>query len=244
VRTLISVARYHLVDRTTLVVLPWAALTFAFFVDLVIFAFIPVSHHLALTPGGVRPVAVSAGRDGAGLASVLAVFFAAGILSIGRSLPFALALGLSRRAYYAGTAALATALAVTYGLAITGLQAIERATGGWGVTMHVFQVPYILTGPWYLTWLTASVALGLLFAYGMWTGLVYRRWGLPGLIAFLAGQITVALLAVLATTWAHGWTGVGRFLASLTAAGATGLLAVLAAILLAGGYATIRRATV
>jgi hypothetical protein len=36
-------------------------------------------------------------------------------------------------------------------------------------------VPYILAGPWYLTWLTSSVLLILMFIYGMWFGIVYRR---------------------------------------------------------------------
>jgi hypothetical protein len=46
------------------------------------------------------------------------------------------------------------------------------------------------------------------------------------------------------STWAHAWPAVGRLFTGLTAAGLTGLLAALAVILLAGGYATIRRATV
>jgi hypothetical protein len=32
------------------------------------------------------------------------------------------------------------------------LQLIERATGGWGLRMEFFRVPYLLAGPWYLTW--------------------------------------------------------------------------------------------
>jgi hypothetical protein len=74
-------------------------------------------------------------------------------------------------------------------------------------------------------------------------GIVYRRWNLTGLLAFVAAQVTVLLAAALIITWAHAWPGVGRFFTSLTAAGLTGLLAMLAAALLAGGYATIRRAT-
>jgi hypothetical protein len=64
---------------------------------------------------------------------------------------------LSRRTYYTGTALLALSLAAVYGLALTLLQAIERATGGWGVQMRFFQVSYIFTGRWYLTWATSFV---------------------------------------------------------------------------------------
>jgi hypothetical protein len=135
-------------------------------------------------------------------------------------------------------------MAIADGLALAALQGIERATDGWGAHMHFFQVPYILAGPWYLTWLTSSVALALLFVYGMWFGIVFRRWNLPGLVAFIVAQMGVVLAAVLQVLWANAWSGVGHFFTGLTAAGLTGLLAGLAALLLAGGRATIRRATV
>jgi ABC-type cobalamin/Fe3+-siderophores transport system ATPase subunit len=79
---------------------------------------------------------------------------------------------------------------------------------------------------------------------GMWFGIVYRRWSLVGTLTFIAAQVTVLLAAALVVTWSHGWAGVGHFFTGLTAAGLTGLLAVLAVALLAGGRATIRRATV
>jgi hypothetical protein len=49
---------------------------------------------------------------------------------------------------------------------------------------------------------------------------------------------------VLLITWTHVWAGTGRFFTALSAAGLTGLLAALTAALRAGGYATIRHATV
>jgi hypothetical protein len=72
-------------------------------------------------------------------------------------------------------------------------------------------VPHILNGPWYLTWLTSTVALALMFTWGMWNGIVYRRWNLPGTLAFTAAQVTVLLAATLLITWAGGWPGAGRF---------------------------------
>ncbi len=78
----------------------------------------------------------------------------------------------------------------------------------------------------------------------MWLAIIYRRWNLPGLLAFIAAQ-ALALLAVVAIIgWAHGWHGAGHFFTTLTIGGLTGLLAALAVAMLAGGYATIRRITV
>ena len=240
--TLVKVARYHLVQPFQYLTVAWMFLAFIFAANVVIFALIPVSHHTVLTANGLAS-AENARYTGA-LSSFFIIFLALGVQSIGRSLPFGLALGMSRRSYYLGTALLAVVLAFADGLGLTALQAIERATGGWGVHMNFFRVPYLLNGPWYLTWLTTFVGLALLFVYGMWFGIVYRRWNLLGVLAFIAAQVTVLLAAALVVTWAHGWPGVGSFFTGLTAAGLTGLLAVLAVALLAGGHATIRHATV
>jgi hypothetical protein len=226
--TWVKVARYHLVDRLTFVGLPWAVLGFAFLVDFVIFAIVHSPHH----------------AYAGGLATIFVFSLIYGHQSVVKSLPFGLALGLSRRSYYLGTAFLALAISAAYSLALTVLQAIERATGGWGESLHVFRVPFILNGPWYLTWLTSFVVMTLLFLYGMWSGLVYRRWSVAGVVAFIAGQVVVVLAAALAVTWTGTWANVGHFFTDLSANGLTGVLAALAVALLAGGSLTIRRIAV
>lgn len=228
--TWIKVARYHLVQPVLYVALPWGILTFVFLINLAIVAAIPDS--------GNQPRYVGA------LSCIYIIICIIGALSTVRALPFGLALGASRRSYYIGTALLAIATAVVYGLALTVLNVIEGSTGGWGVNMHFFRVPYLLDGPWYRTWLTSVVGLTLLFVYGMWYGLVYRRWNILGLVAFIAAQLLVLLGAALITVWADAWTSMGHFFTGLTAAGLTGLLAGLTAALLMGGLVTIRRVTI
>ena len=229
--TVVKVARFHLVDRFSYTALPWGVLAFVFAVWLVLVLF-------ASAGGGSRQVHTVA------ILAIYLFFFIVGALSIFRSLPFALALGVGRRSYYAGTALLAVSLAAVYGLALAVLQVIEQASGGWGVGLHFFRVNYILPGPWYLTWLTSFVLLALMFVYGMWFGLVYRRWNLLGLLVFVAGQVIVLVAGVVIATHAHAWPAIGQFFATLSAAGLTGLLTAIAVLLLAGGYATMRRVTV
>jgi hypothetical protein len=241
-KTLVKVARYHLVQPWQYLVVPWGILAFSFLVSLIIYAIVPADHHTVLTAHGA--VSVLNPRYTGASSSFFIYFLVLGIQSIGRSLPFGLALGMSRRTYYTGTALLAVGLSVVNGLMLAIFQVIEQATNGWGVQMSFFRIAFVLIGPWYLTWLSTFVGLTLLFVYGMWFGIVYRRWGALGTIAFIAAQVTVALAAVVIITWAHGWTGVGHFFTGLTAVGLTGLLAVLAAALLAGGHATIRRAAI
>ncbi|MGH3171651.1 MAG: hypothetical protein ACRDN0_38040 [Trebonia sp.] len=242
--SMVKVARYHFAQPFTLAVMPWANMAFVFIVCLIVFATIPVGHHGVLTAHGVVYVPDTSGRWTAAVASLLVTIFAASVQAIGRGMPFALALGASRRVYYAGTALLGTGLAFVSAAALTALQAIEQATDGWGVHMGFFRVPYILDGPWYATWLTSFVALTLAFVYGMWHGIVFRRWGLFGTVVFIATQVLVALAGVLAVTWTHAWPSVGSFFTGLTALGLTGVLALFAVALLTGGHITVRRATV
>lgn len=227
--TWIKVARFQLADRVSYTALPWAVMAFVFAVWVVLAA-TARSYHTQIPTGG--------------LGVIYLFFLIAGALSIFRSLPFAFALGIGRRSYYAGTVLLAVSLAAVYGLALAVLQVIEQASDGWGVRLHFFRVAYILPGPWYLTWLTSFVGLTLLFACGMWLGLIYRRWNLVGLLAFLAAMAIVVVVGVVITSNENAWTAIGHFFTSLGAAGLTGLFAALAALLLAGGYTTMRRVTV
>jgi hypothetical protein len=228
--SVVPVVRYLLLDRFTYLVLPWEWAGFGFVLDAVI---------LRLTPagdGGQRWVG--------GLAAAFLVVFVIGLQSVAKALPFAMALGVGRRTYQLAAGAVAVGLGVCFGLVVTLGRLVERVTGGWGLRMAYFRVPFLLDGPWYLAWLTASVSFVLLFAYGMAYGLVHRRAGLTGTMIFGAGQLAVLTLAAVVTTWLHGWADVGRFLTGLTAAGLTAVLAAVAALLLAGGYAGMRRLTV
>ena len=228
-KTLMNVARYHLADRVTYLALPWGVMVFSFLVNVVIAALVPPGPH---------------GNYTGGLITIYVFLFAGGALSMTRSLPFGLMLGASRRGYYLGTFLLVVVLGVVYGLGLTVLQIVERATGGWGLAVHFFRVPWILDGPWYLTWLTSFVLLVLFFLYGMWYGLVYRRWSLPGLTAFIAAQVLVALVIVVAVSMTHNWPAVGQVFATMTAPALTGVLAAIAITLGLGGFTTLRRVTI
>jgi hypothetical protein len=227
-KALVNVARYHLMDRLTYAALPWGVMAFSFLVNVVVAAVAPPQ----------QPIHTG------GLVTIYAFLFICGAVSMTRALPFGLMLGVSRRNYYLGTALLIVALGVVYGLGLTGLQAVERATGGWGLSLHFFRVPWIMDGPWYLTWLTSFVLLVLFFLYGMWYGLVHRRWNLPGLLAFIAAQVLVALAVVVAVSLTHDWHAFGHFFTALTEPALIGILAALAVALGLGGFTTIRRVTV
>jgi hypothetical protein len=185
----------------------------------------------------------SAGGYTGGMVSIYVFLLICGALSMTRELPFGLMLGVSRRGYYLGTALLVLALGIVYGLALTVLQAVERASGGWGVSLHYFRVPWIMDGPWYQTWVTSFVLLVLFFGYGVWYGLVYRRWSVVGLVTFIIAQMLVALAVVAVVTLTHNWTAFGHFFTTVQAPALIGVLAALTIALGLGGYTTMRRVT-
>ena len=224
----VKVARYHLLDRPQLW-LPVGVTVFVFFTNLVIFAVAP-------TPkGGGHTYAISA---------LYIWLMISGAVAIVRALPFGLALGVSRHTFYLGTGLLMLGLAAVYSVGVTVAQAVERAGNGWGVQMHYFRVPWLFDGPWYQTLATAFVLGATFMGYGIWYGLVYRRWNIVGVLAFVAAQIVVLTSGALVTTWTHAWGDVGEFFTALSAMGLTGVLAALTVALGLGGYTTVRRIAV
>lgn len=63
----------------------------------------------------------------------------------------------------------------------------------------------------YLTWLTSAVALALLFVFGTWFELVYRRWRIMGVVAFSAALTAVLAAGAVATTQAQAWAASATF---------------------------------
>lgn len=227
--TIVNVTRYHLVDWIQILLLPWLITVVTFLVNLVIFMLLP-------TP--------DAGFYSGGLGTMYIFLLIVGALLVTRSLPFGLAMGASRRSYYLGSTFLVGGMGIAFGLALAVLQVLERVTGGWGLTIHFFRVPWLLDGPWYLTWLTSAVLLVLLSIYGMWFGLVYRRWNVIGTVTFIVGQVFVLLAAAVLITWLQVWPALGSFFTALSALGLTAVLAAIAAALAIGGFITMRRVTV
>jgi len=227
---LVTVARLHLVDRFSYTWLVWGILAFVFLINLAIFAVIPLTQ-----PAGNFTYALVA----------IYIFMAViGVQAATRFLPFAFTLGVSRRSYFLGTIALVLALTLVYSLLLTGLWALEGVTNGWGLQLHFFRVRWVLDGPWYQVLLTNFVLLTLVPLFGLWCGLIYRRFGLVGTVVFFAVLTVIPVGAAMIVTWRQDWPAVGDFLTDLNMLAASSLLAIVAAVIAVGGYGTIRRLTV
>lgn len=227
--SLVKVARFHLVDRYTYTWLVWATLLFTLAVNVAIFAVIPREQ--------------KGGSTGALL--VIFVFMViAGTLSVTKFLPFAFALNISRRTYFLGTVFLVICLSAVHAVILTALWQLETATGGWGVDVHFFHIPWLIDSSWYAALLTNFVLLIFSWLAGMWFGLLYSRFKVPGLLIFGAVLALVVLALVALISWTGAWAAVGRFFAGVTPVGVVGLMALIAVVLGLGGYSTMRHITV
>ena len=81
--------------------------------------------------------------------------------------------------------------------------------------LHFFRVPWILDGPWYQVLLTNFVLLSLVFLFGLWSGLIFRRFGLVGAVVAYAAVTLVVVVAVMLITWQQAWPRLWQFLVDL-----------------------------
>ncbi len=227
---LVKVARLHLVDRFSYTWMVWGLMAFIFAINVAIFAVIPLTQ-----PNG----------DFTGALISIYIFMAViGVQAATKFLPFAFTLGVSRRTYYLGTVLLVVGLCLVYAVVLTVLWWVEGLTGGWWMQLHFFRVPWILDGPWYQVLITNFVLMTLVFVFGLWAGLIYRRFALIGSVIFFGCLSLIVVLGVMVITWRGAWVAFGSFVANLDMLAASSLVAVLAVLAGLGGYLTIRRITV
>lgn len=164
--------------------------------------------------------------------------------SASHSFPFALALSYSRRLFAAGAFTAFAAVSAGFGVAFALAAWIEKLTGGLGLELYVFNIPFLTesAGIPGLGVLAATVCLFFMMVGFFWA-ILYRRVTIAMLWAVILGFAIVVVAAVLLVSYFGGWTHVGAWFvdqSTLTMAawlfGATVLLA-------AGNYAVLRRAT-
>ncbi|MTD17010.1 ABC transporter permease [Nakamurella sp. YIM 132087] len=224
-----SIVRLHLIDRYSLTWLTWGVLTFIFAVNFVIFTLVPPNPDANYYTGA--------------LATIYFFMVVLGAQAVGKFLPFGMALGLTRKKYYAGTALTMVILSVGHGLLLTFCTWLEGITGGWGRNIHFFRIPGFTDGPLYQVLITTVVFLVLAFLFGLWAGLIWARWKMVGVVVFTASLVLVVLAAAVLVSVRGWWPEVGRFFVNTDILAITGFSALLGLLLVAGGYTTMRKVT-
>ena len=216
----LQAARLHVVHPRVILGVPWLVVSSSFAINELIWGF----GHVADQPG--------AGSGGTG--GVLALYFAVLFVflqSVTQLFPFAMSLGLSRRAFLAGTALIALAQGVGYALALTALTAVEDASGGWWTGLH-------FVAPVGIDQLPVAAQFGLFFCLmlgfmliGIAIGGVQKRWAAAGLYALLIGAMLLFGGAAVVLTALGDWPSFGSWFVSMPALGLAAIYLAFAAVL-------------
>ncbi|SCL17001.1 hypothetical protein GA0070616_1176 [Micromonospora nigra] len=227
----LTVARLQFVAWPGVVGWPWGILALSFLINLALFATINEP------TGAGQPIT-------GGLASIYVVMFVACVSSITQEFPFAIGLGITRRSFYLGNVLQLVGQAISYAAVLYLLTLVEQATNGWGIGLRFFGLPFGWVENPALRFLAFAVPFLLLGFLGIAIALVFKRWGVNGMLTLS----TVALvgfggLAVLAT-WRGWWPAVGGWFADQSGAALlVGWPALLTLPLAVLSYLAIRRAT-
>jgi hypothetical protein len=228
---IVAVARAQSLGRRDAVLWPLVIMSIAFIANLAVFAAIGDADL------GAQPI------TGA-LSSIYFVCLAFGAVSVNQVFPLALGLSVTRREFFTGLLLFAAVQSVAYALLLVILQAIEDATGGWGIHLRFFGLNLLdrYSPPvQFLMYLAPLLAMTFL---GVAIGAVYMRWKQTGIWTGTAALIVVLGGATTLLTYYRAWPPVGRwFVDSSPVALIAGWPALLAVLLAAGSWAALRRTT-
>lgn len=184
------------------------------------------------------------GRSTGGLMSIYIVFGIGYLQVMTQSFPFALGMSVTRRSFYAGTALLVVLEALGFGALMLLLVLLERAIGGWGIGLTFFALDFLVVDDPLLQWLVYAVPFAALAALGIFTGVVFKRWGQVGVYAMsIVAAVLLGGLGVL-TTLRGWWPAVGNWFAGQAPPALfAGYPLILALVLGGAGWLAIRRAT-
>ncbi len=184
-------------------------------------------------------------ESGAGTGAVFILAFVVLVTyvqAVTQLLPFGMGMGLSRRSFYAGTALAAVLLSAAYGLALTVLAGIERATGGWGVDLAFFAPRWIDAGDPALQWLVFTAVLLLAATVGTGIGVVFKRFGPTGMYLLTAATIVAVGGGLALVGLLDAWQQVGSWFTDQSLLVPAVVLPALLTVTVAGlSYAGLRR---
>jgi len=234
----LSIARLHFVNKSTVFTVPALILTGILVVNLIIWAII------------FNSVAVEDRADvGEGLqwsGSTFYIFvytFVIAVQAINVTFPFALGYGVTRKHFALGTALALLGLAAVYSITLTLAAMIETWTGGWGFGGKMFTAIYFPANTWYEYLFVYFAYFALFFFTGSFFAAIYSRWRIYGLLLSFLGLaiLIIATLAIIGAT--NAWGEVFAYLGALAPLGFVAWSFVPTAIAALAAFAVIRRAT-
>ena len=160
-----------------------------------------------------------------------------------RTFPFALGFSITRRDFYLGTALLFGVLAAIYSIILTIMSYLEEATGGWGLSGHMFATVWFGTGS--LGQRLSGVFFAFLFFFfvGAAISTVYLRWRAPGMIVLWGSIVLIGVGLATLVTLTNNWSAVGAWFVANGVYGVVLWSLVVTAMAAVFGFRILRRAT-
>jgi hypothetical protein len=223
----IASARLHLLMPTRHLLLTWGILALALLASVALFASFGDDHDVVIVGG---------------LFSLYITLFLSSVQAVTRVLPFALSLGVTRRAYYAGTCLFLAAQAAAAGIVLAGLRALEQGSDGWGTALRFFDVPFLIGGNPAAAAAGYAGSLALTCGVGLACGAVSRRWGGVGVTALSAAAFVAPSLVALWVVRAGWFPAIRDWFADQPELALQAAWPTVLAVALAGlGWVTVRR---
>lgn len=191
-----QVVMLHLRNKNTWFVVPWAILGANFLINALI--------ALSLNNGET----INTGA----IASIFVYAFIAGTLTLKETFPFSIGLSIRRKDYFFGTALAVLLVNVTSGIALTILSAIEQATDGWNVNLHLFKIGFLSDLP-YIAILGINIILLVhCFFLGFVISSLHRRFGGMSMYIFFTAMLLGGTIASYAMTHFGLWYDFGQWI--------------------------------
>jgi hypothetical protein len=226
----LAAARLQLVHPMVILGVPWMVGALSFAINWAVWRIVDI-----------RSLEGDDGLTGGVLAlyiTVLIVF----VQAVTQLMPFAMGISLSRRSYFLGTCLVGVGMALGFGAILAVLDAVESATGGWGVGLQFWTPPPVDVDGFLPQVAVSGAPMLALIAAGVGMGVVTKRWGPNGVWGLIIGGIVVLGGAAVLVTWMRAWTDLGRWLIDQSVMTlAVGLPLALAFVLALLAFAGIRR---
>ncbi|KRE91139.1 hypothetical protein ASG89_34430 [Paenibacillus sp. Soil766] len=192
-----QVVKLHLRNKNTWFMIPWAILGANFLINALI--------ALSLNDGEV----INTGA----IVSIFIYSFVAGIVTIKETFPFAIGLSIRRKDYFLGTALTVILVNILSGIVLTVLSAIEQATNGWNVNLHLFEIGF-LSDLSFISLLGINVILLVhAFFLGFAISSLYRRLGGISMYVFFTAMLLIGTIASYVMTHFDLWADFGHWIA-------------------------------
>ena len=225
---LLNVVRLQFLNKQTFLWVPVLILGGSWVLSMLIFWIV----------GGAGQTGVKAGG---GAQAPLWYFLAIGIQAMTMTFPFSQAMSLTRREFFLVSLAAAAVSATGMSAVFVLLGLLEQATAGYGFNAYFSYLEWVWVAGPLAAALTYFVLAVLFFVLGFWFATIFKRFGALGLASALLATGLVLVGFVALVTFQQAWPVVAQWFAVTGSLGLTLWGLLLAAVLAAGSYLTLRR---